>query len=788
MTQLHTGEVFANRFEIDRPAGSGGMGTVYRALDRYSGDVVALKLLHRDAGGRSDEGDRFAREAQLLSELRHPGIVSYVVHGMTPQGQPFLAMQWLDGYDLGHRLSRGVLPLRDALLLIQRVAEALATAHKRGVVHRDLKPSNLFLPEGDIDRIKLLDFGIARRQAPSKVMTRTGMVVGTPEYMAPEQARGVRELTPAADIFSLGCVLYECLTGEPPFVAEHIAAVLVRILFEQPAPLAALRPGMPQAIETLLGDMLSKEPTRRIADAAALLDRLAALGEVAELPLLPTLSLAANSSSTFAQDEQALFSLVIAAGPQQDGSLDSTLPVADAKSDAARNAAVVSAVRMLGARAEYLIDGALVVTVPQAGSAQDQVAMAARVALLIKEHWPEANVAVTTGRGSAQAAAGELADRAVKLLQRRTGEQKAASADSVSGVWLDELSARLLGPRFAVKKTTEGMLLISEEKEVHDSRPLLGKPTPCVGRDAELGNLEGLLNSCIEESEARVVLVTSPPGIGKSRLRHEFLRRVTKRSDRLTVLHGQGDMMSAGAPYGILSSAIRGLCDLTGGEALTEQRQHLRARIAPHATAKEQERVVAFIGELCHIPFPEAGKPMLQAARQEPKIMRDCLRRALLDWLADECASAPVLLVLDDLQWGDELTVSVIDEALRELSGAPFFVLAFARPEVHKTFPGLFQEHKFQEIALKGLSRKACERLIQQVLGNDVPTETVARVVEQSAGNALYLEEPMPTLQKPQQLRAFPTVPVHVGLASSNPFRGALTSHKWCTGGARFVV
>jgi serine/threonine protein kinase/tetratricopeptide (TPR) repeat protein len=743
MTQLHTGEVFANRFEIDRLAGSGGMGTVYRALDRYSGDVVALKLLHRDPGGRSDEGDRFVREAQLLSELRHPGIVSYVVHGMTPQGQPFLAMQWLDGYDLGHRLSRGVLPLRDALLLIQRVAEALSLAHQRGVVHRDLKPSNLFLPEGGIDRVKLLDFGIARRQAPSKVMTRTGMVLGTPEYMAPEQARGVRELTPAADIFSLGCVLYECLTGEPPFVAEHIAAVLVRILFEQPVPLSARRPGMPQAIEALLDDMLSKEPTQRIADAAALLARLAALGEVPELPLLPTLSVPANPSSTFAQDEQALFSLVIAAGPQQDGPLSSTLPVADAKSDAAHHAAVASAVRMLGARAEYLIDGALVVTVPQAGSAQDQVAMAARVALLIKEHWPEANVAVTTGRGSAQAAAGELADRAVKLLQRRTGEQPAASADSVSGVWLDELSARLLGPRFAVTQTAEGMLLTSEEKEVHDSRPLLGKPTPCVGRDAELGNLEGLLNSCIEESEARVVLVTSPPGIGKSRLRHEFLRRVTKRSDRLTVLHGQGDMMSAGAPYGILSSAIRGLCDLMGGEAPNEQRQHLRARIAPHAAAKEQEqeRVVEFIGELCHIPFPEAGKPMLQAARQEPKIMRDCLRRALLDWLADECAASPVLLVLDDLQWGDELTVSVIDEALRELAGAPLFVLAFARPEVYKTFPRLWHEHKFQEIALKGLSRKACERLIQQVLGKNVPEETVARVVEQSAGNALYLEE-----------------------------------------------
>lgn len=206
--QLSPGTLYANRFEIDKPAGSGGMGTVYRARDCYSGDIVALKLMHAGTSS-AGEAERFLREAQLLSELSHPGIVAHIAHGQTPDGQRFLAMEWLDGEDLGHRLLRGPLLVSDCVRLIERVSEALAIAHQRGIIHRDLKPTNLFLVGGDPARVKILDFGIARRVATSHAMTRTGMVIGTPEYMAPEQARGIRELLPAADMFSLGCVLYE---------------------------------------------------------------------------------------------------------------------------------------------------------------------------------------------------------------------------------------------------------------------------------------------------------------------------------------------------------------------------------------------------------------------------------------------------------------------------------------------------------------------------------------------------------------------------------------------------
>jgi serine/threonine protein kinase len=251
------GDVLAGRYEIDRLAGSGGMSTVYRARDRNTGQLVALKLLQASSPLAQETG-RFMREAHVLAELRHPGIVGYLEHGLTPEGHSFLAMEWLDGEDLARRLQRGPLSIAESLYLVQQTAAALQVAHQRGIVHRDLKPSNLFLRDGEIGRVTLLDFGIARHTLALRPMTQTGVVVGTPEYMAPEQARGHRDIGASADVFSLGCVLYECVAGQPPFVGEHVAAILARILFADAPALSTLHPHTPPQLDTLLGRMLAK--------------------------------------------------------------------------------------------------------------------------------------------------------------------------------------------------------------------------------------------------------------------------------------------------------------------------------------------------------------------------------------------------------------------------------------------------------------------------------------------------------------------------------------------------
>ena len=239
------GEVVGGRFELLAEAGKGGMGSVYRAHDRRTGDLVAVKVLS-DWG--TDALPRFLREAEILAGIEHPGVVRYVAHGESGNGKAYLAMEWLEGEDLEQRLAREPLTVGEAVALAARVADALAAAHQRGIVHRDIKPSNLWLLRRRLDAVKVLDFGIARVKSAPQALTRTGVFMGTAAYMAPEQVRSARDVGPAIDVFALGCVLYECLVGEPPFTGEHLAAVLVKILMEDPPSLDARRRGVQRVI------------------------------------------------------------------------------------------------------------------------------------------------------------------------------------------------------------------------------------------------------------------------------------------------------------------------------------------------------------------------------------------------------------------------------------------------------------------------------------------------------------------------------------------------------------
>jgi hypothetical protein len=729
--------IVAGRFNVDRIAGSGGMGTVYRALDLHTGKVVALKLLHSHALGRT-ETDRFIREATLLAELHHPRIVSYVAHGQTERGQPFLAMEWLDGEDLGQRLSRGTLGLSESLTLLRYVADALAVAHRCGIVHRDLKPSNIFLERAEIEQVKILDFGIARRTSGSRQMTRTGFVIGTPEYMAPEQARGLRDMGPSADIFSLGCVLFECLTGQPPFSAEHIAAVLAKILFDDPPCLRSLRAEIPESVDALLTQMLAKDPQQRLVDADALLFQLGNLGEVTVDQGLPTM--AVPTAMGIASDDQGLVSIIVAT-PAISLAEETTLEPHQDASHQATFASTFDALKSYGIACDFLTDGSLVATlVHSRGEAQDQAAQAARAAMLLAEKWPDSIVVLVTGRGliGDRVPVGEALDRAGILLRK---PQQRPGSRGATDILIDDLTAKLLETSFRVRPDAAGHhVLTGEELSADVSRPLLGKPTPCVGRDQELAILESMFRGCVEDSAPRVALVVAPPGMGKSRLRHEFLRRLeTHRQDYLVLL-GRSDPMSAGSSCGLLGQALRRFCGVQDGESAAARSAKLTQRISHNLPVPIQQRVTEFIGELCKVPVTAEPSPKLRAARQNPRIMSDQLGLALLDFLRAECQVRPVLLVLEDLHWGDKLSVRLVDLALRGLTEQPLMVLALARPEVEELYPRIWAGLT-QQITLQPLSKRARERLVQQVLGQQCSPVTISRIVEQSAGNGLLLEE-----------------------------------------------
>jgi predicted ATPase len=261
---MDPGSKVADRYLVERLAGEGGMGRVYRALDLSSNAPVALKVL-----GERGRRERFAVEADALSALEHPAIVRYVAHGLLPSGQPYMVMEWLEGEDLRSRLRRRGLTLQESLSLALVLVDVLEHIHARGVIHRDLKPANIMLPTDDVRSAKVVDFGIARL-ASGRALTATGLRVGSTYYMSPEQYSHPRLVDGRTDVFALGCILFECLTGRRAFEAEDELAVVARIVLEQAPSACAMRPSVPVAVDALVARLLARERAHRPSADAAL--------------------------------------------------------------------------------------------------------------------------------------------------------------------------------------------------------------------------------------------------------------------------------------------------------------------------------------------------------------------------------------------------------------------------------------------------------------------------------------------------------------------------------------
>ncbi len=727
--------VVAGRFELLELAAKGGMGAVYRALDRQTGETVALKVL---LGDTDNAALRLTKEGEVLAELIDPGVVRYVAHGLGDDGRPFVAMAWVDGETLADRIVRQPLSHAESVELVMGIAEALGHAHEHGVVHRDVKPSNIVLSGGEIRNPVLIDFGLVRLRASEQTQAHRAM--GTPSYMAPEQARCASEVDSRADVFSLGCVLFRCLTGAVPFAGPDMLSVLTKILLEEAPRVSELVPWVASDLDALVEDMLSKDRDMRPLNGREVADRLRKI-EVSE-----------HSAA------HAIDPLVLRAGLTHDELRLRSIIVADVRLPPLSFEGVVSAlaqaqlervrrqVEPFDARADLLADGSLVVALANRGGAAELSMRAASCALGLRAVLSGAAIALVTGSGvfahdgsASDGEGGDVFSRAAAMLRDVSQDPRHASASYVA---IDEVTACLVEARFEVVRTGPLTLLRAQRSGEDASRTVLGKATRFFGRDLELSTLGGLVDAAFDESRAQVALVTAPAGLGKSRLGSEVLAAVRARRPTAKILLARGDPMSVGSPFGLLAQMVKRAARLRDGETLEARSASLKSRIGESITDTKTARIAAFLGEIVGAPTAAANVSVeLRAARANPVTMGDQIRRAFEDFLEAELAEHPVLVVIEDLQWGDLPTVNALDAALRNLAERPLAVLAFARPEVFELFPNLWAQRSVERVSLAPLPKKVAERIAWSLLGDGAPPDRVASLVSRAAGNAFFLEE-----------------------------------------------
>jgi eukaryotic-like serine/threonine-protein kinase len=699
----------SDRFVIESRVGGGASGDIFKAIDSTTGVVVALKVLRHTASPM--ERARFEREVQVIAELRHPNIVEYVSHGARPDGRLFMAMEWLEGEDLAKRQRRAPLGTRDAVEVVRRAAQALAAIHARGIVHRDLKLSNLFLVRGRGTAVKLIDFGVVKPSNDDNFETETGTILGTPHYMAPEQARG-EGVDPRADVYSLGSVLFRLLTGRNVFETEHVIALLGRLVLEDPPRPSQLRFDIPAKLDAVVHRAISRNREERYEHAGEFARALARIGPVNNDP--PEVERSASAVRPVAREDTQTgtgesrptrpgmrMRRVVACMLYDLGDTSIDRSIGDSLLDIAGE----------DVRIEQLAGGKTVAVLGVEHSRGDEALRAARAGLQILEEYPEARAVVAVGHAvqARSNLAGEALDRAARQLELATP----------GVVRLDDHAAAALERRFELSRDHQGAVLVREDPRDLGPRQVLGRVTPTVGREKEIAELQALYHEMIRDSFPRAALVLGPSGIGKSRVRSELTQRLEMAPTPPEVLLCRGDSQDTGASVSLLGRTLRTSMGVQDGADLKEQvaivRRHVRSRLP-----RSLHFLAAFLGELVGVPFPDQSDEALRAARANDQLMQSRIRMALEAYVRTQAGRIPQVVILEDAHLADDTTLDLIDWIL----GCPDIrvtAFAFAQPELLRRAPSLWSKAQVMRMTLSPLPPTMADRIVHAALPDCPP-------------------------------------------------------------------
>ncbi len=713
--------IVAGRFVIEREVGRGGVGIVYRAHDQITDQPVALKVI-AIPGVDAGEEARFGREGRVLAGLKHPAIVKVVAFGQLDEGHPYVAMEWLEGQDVAQRQKRQPLTLPQVLHVGAAVADALAAAHSAGIVHRDIKPSNVFLVAGEpgtatgpLD-VKLVDFGVA--SAEDAKLTRTGAIIGTPAYMAPEQARGDGEVSPKADIYGLGATLFEMVTGRPPHVGPTPIAILARLV-TTPAPrLCEVFPDATASLDELLARMLATAPEDRPASAREVARELRHIAE--------EVSVSAQTSAMRGDSElppMSMGSIVLTTSKNVGGSRLVTSILATQVPKGPTRARLLAHLRARGADATELGGDAIVAHLGVKKALGDEAGRAIDLGMRLAK--ANAAVGIATGRTRIDRTrpTGEVVDRAAAL-----------SRDAQRGqVFADTTTSELARGRYEFQIRSDGTAVVGSA--VRGKKEFVGG-APFVGREAELSQIMAAFERCIDDHTPVIATITGAPGIGKTRLRREAISRVGSHASSPRIVLVRCESFARGHALGVMADIARGLSGVAKGARLEESVGAADALVTRLGVAVPPAARELIARLLANETLPETD---------DKRGARDALWIALTDIALATARVSPLVLALEDVQWADADSLAWVEHLLGRAAGHPVWVLATTRPMLWRDDPARFSGRDHVRIELRPLSKRTVRAIAKAMLGDRASGDSGDKLTEliasQAAGSPLFAEE-----------------------------------------------
>jgi predicted ATPase/serine/threonine protein kinase len=738
------------RFEILEKLGEGGMGQVFRARDEELQREVALKFLWPDTG----LAEAARREAQVIARLDHENIVRIFDVGEwrdSPEALPvpFLVTECLEGEQLASWLRRERPGPRRALEILDAIAAGLAHAHERHIIHRDLKPANVFLTRQGV--VKLLDFGLAHLTAASARHASTPLTAGTPDYMAPEQWRGAPQ-DARTDVWSAGVVLYEMLTGSPPYTSSTLEELRARVLSDEPVPPVRARcPELPQDVERFLSTALAKDPARRFSSARELREELREL--IAHLVL-------EQEAPRPAATQRRQVTLVCCG---LTGQVDPDTPL-DAEDlgelEAAFHTCSSELLQQHGGAVTLYMHDEVIACFGHLQAREDDAARAVRAGLHLARSFQEAlgrrmpnpprsQLAVKVGiqtdlvalevraadaRGGALTLPGE-APKVAAWLAHQAGPGEVLLGDATSQLVRGAFELEALGPR-----TFEGLsgrvgldvhrALRERSAEVRFARTLAsGGLTPLVGRERGLQRLLGLWERA-RRGRGAFILLRGEAGIGKSRLIRELVERATR--EPAVLLQSQCWSQLSTQALDPVIQVLQRLLQLTAEATPPQHLQELEERLGALGLSRED---VHMLGLLLSLPVPE-DSPL---RRITPERRKEKTFAALTALFLRVAQARPVLVTLEDLHWADSTQLEFLGFLLDRIASARMLVVISTRPELQVDWP---RRDGFHELVLERLSAESTATLVKGVArGRALPEETLQQLVSRTDGVPLFIEE-----------------------------------------------